>query len=236
MRAWWARRGLRTLAASCALIALGLGAWWLSGSRPIEDTNIVQAGVEVPVHRGARVKPAVGAAIVVTMRWGQTDSSMATTDDTDDASAVNWDGFLALDCGEIRKVEPLFLELDDPSSEELRPHADFLGPVVRGDSGDLRVYWRSKTRRSWDGIKAHLVACDAEPDDPDGGGSTLAIRTQQRAYTARLDWSANDFVSLPIERRGQALEVHINAEFDERALAGARITEAEPTSKRAIVH
>ncbi len=228
MRAWWARRGLQTLVASSALLALAGGAWWLADSDPIEKLADQSPSVEVPLHRGARVKPAVGATIVVTMRWGHTDGSATTHVAATDDSPVVWDGFLALDCGEISKVEGLYLELDDPASEEVRPHADFLGPVVRGDRGDQRVYWRSKTQRSWDGLKAHIVACDPEPGDPNGTGSTLAIRTRQRAYTARLDWSANDFVSLDVDRAGQALEVHINAEFDERAMAGARITEAEP--------
>lgn len=229
MMAWTGGRGWRALAAAITFVALGMAGWWLAGDHPIEVTTLGSVGVEVPLHRGTRVKPAVGAAIVVTVRWGHTDSSLAGTEDHDATGPVVWDGFLALDCGEISKVEPLALELDDPASAKVRAYADFLGPVVRGDGGDKRVYWRSKTRRSWDGFKAHLVACDVDATDPNDTGSTLAIRTEQRAYTARLDWSANDFVSLPIDKAGQALEVHINAQFDERQMAGARITRA-PTS------
>ena len=226
MRPWHGRRRWRALAAATTFVALAAAGWWVAGDHPIEAIAHQADGVEVPLHRGARTKPAVGTAIVVTVRWGRTDSSVPSTAVDDDTESVVWDGFLALDCGEISKVEPLSLELDDPKSTDLRPHTDFLGPVVRGDGGDKRVYWRSNTRRSWDGFKAHLIACDADAQDPDDSGSTLAIRTEQRAYTARLDWSANDFVSLPIERQGQALEVHINAQFDERQLAGARITRA----------
>ena len=226
MRPWTSRRRWKALAASVTLVVLTAAGWWFAGGEPIEAATEQTAGVEVPLHRGARTKPAVGAAIVVTVRWGRTDSSAPADPIDADTTPAVWDGYLALDCGEIGAIEPLSFELDDPKSSDLLAHADFLGPVVRGDGGDKRVYWRSKTQRDWDGLKARLVACDPDPNDPDSTGSTLTIRTVQRAYTARLDWSANDFVALGIERPGQALEVHINAQFDERQLAGARITRA----------
>lgn len=223
-----AQRGTRwqkgTAGAAMLALTLASAAWWTASGDEIGAEGLRPASVEVSADRGAKVKPAVGAAIVVTLRWGRTDASVPTTADEAKTPPVVWDGFLSVDCGDIRQVSPLSFELDDPASPELRPYADFLGEARRGDRGDHRVYWRSKTRRGWDGVVVRLTACDPDPEVADGAGTTLAIRTEQRDYTARLDWSANDFVSLHTDRPDQKLEVYINAEYDERALAGARIT------------
>lgn len=193
--------------------------WWSTDASP----NAALAPA-LSVSSDATTKPAARASIVVTLRWGVTDhhngqSEIAGYD------GVNWDGYLALDCGRIESVSPLAFELDDPVATSTRP-TDFLGDVVRGAGGDERIYWRSRTQAGWDGVRVKLQACD--PDRAHSGSarpsSTLTVRTAQRSYTARLDWSANDFVALATERRGQNLEVYINAEHDLRTLRGARIT------------
>jgi len=213
------------------LLAAAGAAWYVAGPPPESGEP---AAVEVPATDTSRQRPAVGASIIVTLRWGQTDRLEPTTRAAE--SDVNWDGFLALDCGQIHKVEPLSFELDD-DDEPVKPDAatDFVGPVIRGDQGDQRVYWRSQTHTSWDGLRVQLVACDPTGHTSATGSqvtsarptSILHVHTAQRTYTARLDWSANDFVALATERPGHKLEVYINAEYDERSMRGARITRLE---------
>jgi len=225
MRERWPRltRTIRVLLVS-ALVVLGLVPIISLQPEPAAEPAAVEA-TETP-------KPAVGAAIVVTLRWGRTDTAAIRDADGQRTGAVNWDGYIALDCGAIRRVDPLAFELDDGPGLAPRSYADFVGPVVRGDSGEQRVYWRSQTAAGWDGLRVQLDACD--PTDNSNGtadpraASTLKIYTEQRAYTARLDWSANDFVALSAAEPGQRLEVYITAEYDETSMRGARITELSP--------
>ena len=212
----WAWRAA-LIAASTAVAA---GWWW---SEP-QAMDAAHPGLSVSSD-GATGKPAEGAEIVVTLRWGVTDHRTGRSE-IDGPSSVNWDGFLALDCGRIERVEPLAFELDAPIDDDPVAHTDFLGEVVRGAGGDQRVYWKSSTQAGWDGLRVAIQACDPRdgPTRARKPASMLTVKTAQRDYTARLDWSANDFVALSTERRGQRLEVHINVQQNERSLRGARVT------------
>lgn len=181
---------------------------------------------EVDASGSGRARPAAGASIVVTLRWGHTEAATERDPDGLRTDSVNWDGYLALDCGAIEKVESLAFEDRLPDAALHLSAADFVGPVVAGESGEQRVYWRSQTRAAWDGLRVRLRACDPSTASPKWrAASTLFVRTAQRSYTARLDWSANDFVALQAEEPGQKLEVYITAEYDDASVRGARITE-----------
>lgn len=195
------------LVAGCAV--------WLAGGNPPALAVARGAGptVEVPMRPVARTAPDDARRIAVTVRWGHPAGRVAG------AEPMQWDGYLSLDCGDIERVEPLDVEPDKAG--------DHVGPVVRGEAGDQRVYWRSRTLDDWDGLKVQLVTCRA-PGQETGKESTLRIVTPQKTYAARLDWSVDDFVSMNVANDGSSLDVHIAALRDARALRGARITGAAP--------
>lgn len=194
-------------------VVVGLAAW-LAGPGPAVPSqmpSLAMATVEVPMRTGVRSNPHDGPQITVTVRWGHPAGRTAA------AESMQWDGYLALDCGDIERVEPLAMETDLTG--------DHVGPVVRGEAADQRVYWRSRTENDWDGLKVQLSACKAQGQDA-GRSSSLRIVTPQKTYVARLDWSVDDFVSIKIANDGSSLDVHIAADRDLRAVRGARITAA----------
>ena len=110
-----------------------------------------------------------------------------------------------------------------PVPDLARDSSDRIGPVVRGDEGDQRVYWRSRTHADWDGVRVTLAICRSDIAD---GASTLRIVTPQKSYTARLDWSIDDFVSLRATPDGGSLDVHMASTRDRRHVPAARVTQA----------
>ncbi len=220
---WLPKRSRWTWWLCLGALSVAVGAlWWGAPDSPSENIEGGALSVSQDQVQGRRGR--VGAAIVVTLRWGVTDrhSGQSRTESLD---GVNWDGFIALDCGRIERVEPLAFELADGRGGGDPARADVLGDVVKGALGDQRVYWRSRTQTGWDGLRAKIRACAPVVGGPGRPlTSTLVVRTAQRAYTARLDWSANDFVALTTQHSDQKLEVYINAQQNERSLKGARIT------------
>ena len=218
---WIPRKPWAWLALLTAVVTAG---WWVASDSRAD--RFEPAALSVSENGTPSRRSTVGASIVVTLRWGVTDHRTGQSEMVD-PEGVNWDGFLALDCGSIERVEPLAFEMQNPRSA-YSPHSDFMGDVVEGVAGDQRVYWRSRTDAGWDGVRVTVRACDPDVSVAQEAHaiSTLVVRTAQRDYTARLDWSANDFVALATERRGQKLEVYINAEHNVRSLRGARITRA----------
>ena len=162
--------------------------------------------------------------LVATIRWGQPTASPLAKDQV--ADKLSWDGYLALDCGEIRSVEGLGLETRRSEDGRLGD-GDRMGPVVLGEAGDQRVYWRSGTGRDWDGVRVTLDAC--APGQQRESGGSLKVVTPLRTYVARLAWSVDDFVSMSVAH-GAFLDVHIAAERDPQALQRQRITLAPPPS------
>ncbi len=207
------------------LLAVGLVAGcavWLSGGNPPPAQAVTRAvgpTVEVPMRPGTRAAPDDARRIAVTVRWGHPAGRVAA------AEPMQWDGYLSLDCGDIERVEPLNVEPDKAG--------DHVGPVVRGEAGDQRVYWRSRTLDDWDGLKVLLVTCRA-PGQETGKESTLRIVTPQKTYAARLDWSVDDFVSMKVANDGSTLDVHISALRDARAVRGARITGVAPMANAPV--
>jgi len=157
--------------------------------------------------------------------------SALDTDISKSAKAVQWDGYMAVDCGSIESAEPLGFESAHSGETQRVADSDSLGPVVQG-AGDRRVSWRSRVLQGWDGLRAHIRACTPSTDGRQQR-SNLLIYTAQRTYRARLDWSGNDFVSLKTPGSDHRLEVHIDVKLDRRALDGARIT-ATQTPQREL--
>jgi hypothetical protein len=145
--------------------------------------------------------------------------------DGGDPGLAQWDGHVALDCGEIVAAQPLGLEVDAAALPGGAP--DRLGPVVWGDDGSPRVYWRSHTAGVWDGVQVRLRACPKSPGRE--AGSTLRITTPQRSWTARLGWNQDSFSSIPTGPDGTSLDVHIGVDRDPRQVYGARITAGPET-------
>ncbi len=148
--------------------------------------------------------------------------------------AVVWDGYASLDCGSMEDADAIALEaLPGPDG---RPSAgDRLGPVVSGEGGESRVYWRSATRGDWDGVRLHLAAC--KPTRAKGSHATLKVVTARKTWLARLDANLEAFVSVPVAP-GQFIDVHLATVKDVEALQRARISAApqpvEPASPLAI--
>ncbi len=197
---------------SSGVIALGAISLWLaSGWSQLPAVVAVSPKVAVQAPMRPEVQLDEGRRLTVTLRWGHPAGPREGTA-TAGPAAQAWDGYLALDCGEISRVDPLELESD---------LGDRVGPVVRGEGGDERVYWRSKTSGDADGLQVQLVACAASAK---GESSHLRIVTPQRTYSARLDWTVDDFVSLRAGDDGSTLDIHIASQRDIRAIRGARIT------------
>ena len=201
--------------------------------------------VEVPVRPAPGASRDDAAKVTVTLRWGHNRGAprLAGAQRT---QAARWDGWLSLDCGEIDSVTPLAFEPTSPPAQARSAGAsdpttadDILGPVVLGPGGDQRIYFRSHVGPDWDGLRVVLTSCSA-PDPVAKAGqqaaSTLRIATPYRSYVARLDWSVDDFVSLPAGPGGSSLDVHIAANRDMRNVKGARVTRAWPVGEpRAIL-
>ena len=196
---------------ACAGVVVAIAAWVGGGTRSAAPAGtLARQTVAVPmqatdVPAGAEVRQ-----LVVTVRWGH-PSGHATA-----KGNAAWDGYLALDCGDIGRVDPQAWESDA---------GDHVGPVVRGEAGDQRVYWRSTTAADWDGLKLRVQTC---PTDTDGSRSNLRIVTPARTYVARLAWSLDDFVSLPTGLDGSSLDIHIAADTELQPIRRDRVSQAAP--------
>ena len=222
----WLRYGGMGLGLCGALAggAIWAGAW--RSDPPPAKPAAAPVAVEVPVRPVVSTSPADARRVVVTVRWGHPTGVHSLRA----RIPMQWDGYLSLDCGDIERVEPLGLELGTDG--------DRIGPVVRGESGDQRVYWRSRTDNDDDGVKVQLVACrppSQEASDAAHPASSLRIVTPQRTYVARLDWSIDDFVSMKVGEDGASLDVHISAQRDARTVRGARVTKAQAPEPQAPV-
>lgn len=216
-----------------AVVLSGAG-FWNSQSHPnMPAISAPPRTVEVPIRPSAQPLDANPERVTVTARWGHPAGSRAPSaavqnpatpqDSAAKDELVDWDGYLALDCGQIEHAEPLDLEAETADGA-----GDRLGPIVRGELGDQRVYWRSRTARDWDGLQVRLATCSSDAAAAGGTGSKLRIVTKRKTYVARLDWSLDDFVSLNVGEDGSTLDVHISAVRDPQRLQGARITQAQP--------
>ena len=213
-----------------AMVVAAVG--WRYGVAPSKPAASVPV-VEAPVRPVERHAPEDAERVIVTLRWGHTTASPTDADRGDAGTA--WDGYLALDCGAIERVETLGIEDVAPVTPGLvhepgrdapaHDSGDRIGPVVRGDDGDQRVYWRSRTHADWDGVRVTLAICRSDMAD---GASTLRIVTPQKSYSARLDWSVDDFVSLRASPDGSSLDVHMASTRDRRRVPEARVTQAPP--------
>ena len=150
---------------------------------------------------------------VVTARWGRTDVPRHTAPQTTAAAAVDWSGELSIDCGQLSDVEPLAMDTG--------VDADVIGSIETVGQG-ARVAMHSHTSEGWDGVRAIVTSCPAAADR----GATLTLRTQQRTIRARLDWSTDDFLTMPAGRPGQTIELRIAAQLDPRSIRGSRLTHA----------
>jgi hypothetical protein len=213
-----------------AIVIAGVG--WQYGVVPHKTATLAPV-VEAPVRPEERHAPEDAERVIVTLRWGHTTASAtdAAAEAAPNDAGTAWDGYLALDCGEIERVETLGIE-DAPVVQTeparvptARDSGDRIGPVVRGDDGDQRVYWRSRTHSDWDGVRVTLAICRSDIAD---GASTLRIVTPQKSYSARLDWSVDDFVSLRASADGSSLDVHMASTRDRRHVPWARVTQAAP--------
>lgn len=207
--------GASLLVVAVAVVAI---AWVTRQPEP----QLAAAPATVPVVIAPLRQPAFNASramhLVATVRWGQPTGTPIAADQA--ADKLSWDGYLALDCGEIRKVEGLGLETRRGEDGRVG-NGDRVGPVVLGEAGDQRVYWRSGTGGDWDGVRVTLDAC--APGQQRETGGSLKVVTPLRTYVARLAWSVDDFVSMPVAH-GAFLDVHIAADRDPQALQRQRIT------------
>ncbi len=192
---------------------------WVN-QQPVPPGPVAMAAAPAVVAplRQLAFNPAKAMHLVATVRWGQPTALPVADQRLPDK--LSWDGYLALDCGEIRKVEGLGLETRRSEDGRLG-EGDRMGPVVLGELGDQRVYWRSGTGRDWDGVRVTIDACPPGRERESGGH--LKVVTPLRTYVARLAWSVDDFVSMPVAN-GAYLDVHIAAERDPQAVQRQRIT------------
>ncbi len=211
-----------TLTSFCAIA-------WLTADPHSEESMVADTHVEVPLDDGERDVSEGEVPIIVTIRWGNTTLSERDASTAGNDQPVRWDGYLAMDCGSIKRAEALGFESNERDELRRGDGGDFLTPVVVGGQS-RRVSWRSRVQSGWDGLRAHIRACN--PTSAGQQNSTLLVYTEQRTYRARLDWSSNDFVSLKTGQPGQRLEVHIDAKLDARGLQGARITAAPEAPKQ----
>lgn len=200
------------------LLALvgGVGAWFVSGTVQPKPARAQAPLPTVEVPPRPVSLPGDAPKVQATLRWGHP----AGPADGPRAASQDWSGYVALECGDILRVEPQGLEADGQA-----PVPDRVGPVVYGDRGDQRVYFRSRVGADWDGVKLLLAACE-DPAQPGKLKSSLHIATVQRTYVAKLNFEADDFVSLPLGPDGSSLDVHLTPVRDQRALRGARVTSA----------
>ncbi len=211
---------LRRLPFVAGLLAVGGLVGWAS-LRPLPSAlPPPQSASEPHLAQKLAFDPRSAIRLVATVRWGHPEAKADEVGPT--GQTVTWDGYLSLNCGAIEQVEPLGLEL--LRDDEGRPTAgDRMGPVVIGEKGDQRVYWRSSTGLDWDGVRVQVAACP-RGEEP----SVLRVVTPPRTYVARLDWTVDDFVSMPVGHGGASLDVHIAAAKDADSLQASRITAAPP--------
>ena len=216
--------------------ALGLVAtllWWGNAAQqPVSQRSMVAVGsgnaVEVPLNTPPFDRRDA-IYVVATVRWGQTGAGEQEPS-TSRAAQIGWDGYAALDCGSIEDADALGLEpLVAKTTGAAGAGGDRLGPVVRADNGDARVYWRSSTRGDWDGVRLHIAACKAGPGHETG--ATLRIVTPRKSWLARLDANLEAFVSVPAGKEA-AIDVHLATVKDVEALQRARISQAPNTGSR----
>ncbi len=131
--------------------------------------------------------PELAAPLRVDVRWGR-PSGVAVNE-----LARSWDGAMHLDCGEVRAVA--FLDPETADGDGVIPH--------HRSGRETTVRWRSLVRHGQDGVSAEVRPCAGDP------GSTLLIRAPGRSWSARLSWTRDDFVSLPVGRHGERLEIRI---------------------------
>ena len=199
-----------------ALALLGVGAL-VAGALTLDPAPQLEPR-KVEVSANAARRSGLGR-FVVTARWGRTDGARATAPDRRDAAvARRWDGELRIDCGTIESAVPLGMErAERPSDGEDDADVD----AVRVEGKGAALPFRSTTREGWDGLRVVVQACR----DAGDGGATLTLQTARRHFAARLDWSADDFVALPVGTAGDALEVHTTAALDPHARDRSRVTE-----------
>lgn len=194
---------------------------WLSRPQPKAQAPAL---AKAPTASWSRLPPGAGVRarmpLTATVRWGQTASAHGQP--RRPGPSHTWDGWLALDCGEVVDREALGWER---AAQLPGDPTDALGPVVWADDGSQRVYWRSSTSDDWDGVRVRLRACPKGPERE--AGSTLRVVTPQRSWTARLGWSQDDFSAIPLGD-GLGLEIHIGADKEPGKVYGARMTEAAP--------
>lgn len=202
------RRALRAGIATCAV---GLSAAAMLQLDPAPPRQAPR--VEVPASGG---NSGLGR-FVITARWGKTEGARATAPDRAAGPELRWDGVVRVDCGQIESAQGLGMEVAEIA--ELGED-DVAAVTPTADGRGAEVHFRSRTREGWDGLRLVVHAC---PDAGDGG-STLSLQTAQRSFHARLAWSANDFVAIPVGDRGDALEVHTAAALDPSHRDRSRVT------------
>lgn len=215
----------RTALPAAALTVVAGALWWAQNSNP-PPPAVPPAPptltVEVPLNAPVPDRRSHWS-IAATLRWGNTGAR--SSNPTANVPATVWDGYVAVTCGTIVDAEPLGTELAE-SGDAQRGGGDRLGPVVTGDAGDSRVYWRSTTRGDWDGVRVRILGCKA--DAQHRGGSSLVVVTAQKRWMARLEGGMDTFVTLPVAP-GASIDVHLSAELDGDTVQRARVSAAPPT-------
>ena len=97
LRTWNQRRGQATAWLAAALALLCVVAWLADG--PQDDEIILSdALVEASLDSGQGDVRDGQVPMVITIRWGNMNLSALDTDISKSAKAVQWDGYLAVDC------------------------------------------------------------------------------------------------------------------------------------------
>jgi hypothetical protein len=220
-----ARHPLGLVAVIAVVAAVG-GAWLFGSGELWSRFEAPEPGVavEVPVRPQPGARRDAANHVTVTLRWGHTSKPAR-----EPALSTRWDGYVSLDCGELASVVPLGLEPPGSADQDPRTTGDEVGVPVRGEGGDVRVYFRSQVGTDWDGLRLDLTSCNA-PDTHDRptAASVLRVATPFRSYAARLDWQLDDFVTIKAGNKGASLDIHIAAQRNLKAVGGARVT-ASPT-------
>lgn len=139
-----------------------------------------------PWHTATDSGEIYGAPIKLQLRWGGGEPV---------GGPSRWDGDLHLDCGRITDLRFTGAERDE---------GDGLGVGQRDERG-TNVRWRSTVDGDRDGVEATIIPCVGE------AGSTLQVTTPGRQWRARLQWSRDEFVSLPVGDAGERLEIRLRA-------------------------
>lgn len=224
----WLRRAvpIAGLVAAGAVVVFGFGLSHQDGPMPQPLAIAVQARLHGQLAEFDRNEAVLAVA---TIRWGATGGPQDEPGGSRSMPVV-WDGYAALDCGTIEESKALGMELQR-SRDGRALDGDRLGPVVQGDQGDQRVYWRSATRRDWDGVRLQIAACRAGKAHP--LGASLRVVTPDKTWVVRLDTNLDRFVSVPVTA-GNTIDVHLATVKDPETLQRARVSVAPvPAEKRA---